>query len=118
MKTLTKISGIFTYLSQRESDEHRALKSRLFHSTSLNRHLGFKALAASFQISNEQIETKPSSPTALVRSQTVVAGQNRPSKMTSDSAFMKSLLEMAKSDELEEPGARVRDVEVRSDSFR
>ena len=86
--------------------------------TSLNRHLGFKALAASFQISNEQIETKPSSPTALVRSQTVVTGQNRPSKMTSDSAFMKSLLEMAKSDELDEPGARVRDVEVRSDSFR
>ena len=81
------------------------LKSTLAHSV-------IKALAASFQASTQEIETKQSSPATLARSQTT--GQNRSSKMTarSDSTFMKSLIEMAKSDGMDEPGACGRDIEV------
>ena len=69
-----------------------------------------QALAASFQASTHEIETKQSSPTTLARSQTI--GQNRSSKMTSDNTFMKSLIEMAKSDGMDEPGACGREIEV------
>jgi len=71
-----------------------------------------QALAASFQASTQEIETKQSSPATLARSQTT--GQNRSSKLTtrSDSTFMKSLIEMAKSDGMDEPGACGRDIEI------
>jgi len=69
-----------------------------------------QALAASFQASTHEIETKQSSPTTLARSQTI--GQNRSSKMTSDNTFMKSLIEMAKSDGMDEPGACGREIEI------